>query len=184
MAGNEDDVEVEVDDGCIKQTDRSSYYIWQYFTVSNSSEAKKGGAKIAVCKFCDKSFSGCCTTRAAAHILGRPVLGQTKAGIQACIAINKKDDDRRAILRNAQRALSEVMRGKEEAARTLKGLVAAMKPEARAKFAEIVDIVQNKEFWRTAKCLVELSAPAMNLLRLVRDVREGMVRDVREALAP
>ena len=116
MAGNEDDVEVEVDDGCIKQTDRSSYYIWQYFTVSNSSEAKKGGAKIAVCKFCDKSFSGCCTTRAAAHILGRPVLGQIKAGIQACIAINKKDDDRRAILRNAQRALSEVMRGKEEAA--------------------------------------------------------------------
>jgi hypothetical protein len=113
MAGNEDDVEVEVDDGCIKQTDRSSYYIWQYFTVSNSSEAKKGGAKIAVCKFCDKTFSGCCTTRAAAHILGRPVLGQTKAGIQTCIAINKKDDDRRAILKNAQRALSEVMREKE-----------------------------------------------------------------------
>ena len=41
-----------------------------------------------------------------------------------------------------------------------------MKPEAKAKFAKIVDIVHNKEFWRTAKCLVELSAPAMNLLRL------------------
>ena len=95
----------EVDDGCIQQTDRSSYYIWQYFTVSNSSEAKKGGAKIAVCKFCDKTFSGCCTTGAAAHILGRPVLGQTKAGIQTCMAINKKDDDRRAILKNAQRVL-------------------------------------------------------------------------------
>jgi hypothetical protein len=50
-------VKVEVDDGCIQQTDRSSYYIWQYFTVSNSSEAKKGGAKIAICKFCDKTFS-------------------------------------------------------------------------------------------------------------------------------
>ena len=59
-----------------------SYYIWQYFTVSHSSDAKKGGAKNAVCKFCDKTFSGCCTSRAAAHILGRPVLGQTKAGIQ------------------------------------------------------------------------------------------------------
>ena len=52
-------MEVEVDNDCIQQTDRSSYYIWQYFTVSNSSEAKKGGAKIAVCKFCDnlKTFS-------------------------------------------------------------------------------------------------------------------------------
>ena len=69
MAGSEDDEEVEVNDGFIKQTDRSSYYIWQYFTVSNSSEAKKGGAKIAACKFCDKTFSGCCTTRATAHIL-------------------------------------------------------------------------------------------------------------------
>ena len=54
MAGDKDGIEVEVDDGCIKQTVRSSYYILQYFTVSNSSEAKKGGVKIAVCKFCDK----------------------------------------------------------------------------------------------------------------------------------
>ena len=36
------------------------------------------------------------------HILGRFVLGQAKAGIQACIAINKRDDDRKAILKNAQ----------------------------------------------------------------------------------
>ena len=47
MAASEGDVEVEVNDGCIKQTYRSSYYIWQYFTLSNLSEAKKGGAKIA-----------------------------------------------------------------------------------------------------------------------------------------
>ena len=47
--------------------------------------------------------------------MGRSVLGQAKAGIQACIAINKKDDDRRAILKNSQLALGEVMRGKEDA---------------------------------------------------------------------
>ena len=41
-----------------------------------------------------------------------------------------------------------------------------MKPEAKAKFSEVLDIVKSKELWRTAKCLVELSAPAMNLLRL------------------
>ena len=104
-AGNEVDLEIGDTDGCIKRKESSSYYIWQYFTVSNSSDPKKGGAKIAVCKFCDKTFSGCCTSRAAAHILGRSVLGQAKAGIQACIAINKKDDDRRAILKNAQQAL-------------------------------------------------------------------------------
>ena len=46
MAASEGDVEVEVNDGCIKQTDRSSYYIWQYFTVSNLSEAKKAFKKV------------------------------------------------------------------------------------------------------------------------------------------
>ena len=45
------DVENVDEDGCIKQIESPSYYIWKYFTVSNSSEAKKGGAKNAVCKF-------------------------------------------------------------------------------------------------------------------------------------
>jgi hypothetical protein len=42
------------------------------------------------------------------------VLGQSKAGIQACSAINKKDDDRRGAFKIAQKAIGEVMRGKEE----------------------------------------------------------------------
>ena len=42
----------------MEQIESPSHYIWQYFTVSNSLEAKKGGAKNAVCKFCDKIFSG------------------------------------------------------------------------------------------------------------------------------
>jgi hypothetical protein len=37
------------------------------------------------------------TTRATAHILGCPVLGQNRPGIQSCIETNKKDDDGRAI---------------------------------------------------------------------------------------
>jgi hypothetical protein len=48
----------------------------------------------------------------------------------------------------------------------LKAAVAGMKADARAKFAEMLDTVQSKEFWKKAKALVELSAPAMNLLRL------------------
>ena len=76
---------------------------------------KKGCATVAVCRFCYKTMSGCSTQRNC-HILGRPVLGPTKAGIGTCIAINKNDDDTRAILKNAQLALSKVMLGKEEAA--------------------------------------------------------------------
>ena len=63
--------------------------------------------------FCDKFFSGCSTARAAAHILARPVMGQNKAGIQACVAINKTDDDRRGALRQALKTVGEVIRVKE-----------------------------------------------------------------------
>ena len=89
-----------------------SAYTWKYFTVSSSNE-KTGGSKHIVCMFCDKNFSGCSTTRASAHILGRPVMGQQKAGIHPCLAIQKKDDDRRAALRSAQKELGEVIRDKE-----------------------------------------------------------------------
>ena len=61
--------------------------------------------------FCDKSFSGCSTSRAAAHILGRPVLAQEKAGIRSCMAIYKKDDDR---VRTAQKTMGEMMLDKEQ----------------------------------------------------------------------
>ena len=84
------------------------------FTVTNNTDPKKGGAKNALCMFCDKNFSGCSTSRAAAHLLARPVMGQDKAGVKPCIAINKKDDDRRGALRNAQRAIGKVIRDKEQ----------------------------------------------------------------------
>jgi hypothetical protein len=86
------DIEILDDNPRQEQQESRSKYVWQYFTITNSSEVQKGGAKNAVCMFCDKKFSGCSTTRAAAHILGCPVLGQleSKAGIQACITTNKK----------------------------------------------------------------------------------------------
>jgi hypothetical protein len=74
---------------------------------------RKADPMNACCMFCEKSFSGCSTARAAAHILARPVMGQSKAGIQSCVAINKKDDDRRGALRQAQKTVSEVIRVKE-----------------------------------------------------------------------
>ena len=32
-----------------------AHYVWQYFTVTNNTAAKKGGSKNALCSFCEKS---------------------------------------------------------------------------------------------------------------------------------
>ena len=53
----------------------ASHFVRRYFAITNHTDAKKSGVQNAVCAFCDKRFSGCSTSRAAAHILGRPVLG-------------------------------------------------------------------------------------------------------------
>jgi hypothetical protein len=52
--------------------------------------------------------------------------------------------------------------------RELKGLVAAMKPEAKAKFSEVLNIHDCKEqgALEDSKVFSKLSAPAMHLLRL------------------
>ena len=52
MAANE--VDLEIEDGCIKETESSSYYIWQYFTVSNSSDPKKEVQKLQSASFVTK----------------------------------------------------------------------------------------------------------------------------------
>ena len=82
-----------------------AHYVWQYLTVTNNTAARKGGSKNDLCLNC-KPFSGCSTSRAAAHILARPVMGQDIAGVQPCVAVNKKDD-RRAALRKAQKQLAK-----------------------------------------------------------------------------
>jgi hypothetical protein len=51
----------------------------------------------------------------------------------------------------------------------LKAVVASMKLESRQKIDDVVTIVQtlqSKDFWQTSKALLELSSPAMNILRL------------------
>jgi hypothetical protein len=65
--------------------------IWNYYKV-DGAQSKQGGAKNAMCTFCDSSFTGCSAFRAFAHILGRAVLGQKKANIGACVPIRREDD--------------------------------------------------------------------------------------------
>ena len=46
--------------------------------------------------------------------------------------------------------------------------VAFMKADAKVLFSEVVDIAEDREFWRKGKALVELQVcgPIMNLLRM------------------
>ena len=64
--------------------------------------------------FCDSSFTGCSTSRAFAHILGRAVLGQKKTHIGACVPICKEDDNRYAQFKTAQTVLNKEMMAKEQ----------------------------------------------------------------------
>ena len=45
--------------------------IWNYFKVAGV-QSKSGGAKNVTCNFGDTVFVGCSSSRAFAHILGRP----------------------------------------------------------------------------------------------------------------
>ena len=56
------------------------HHVWQYCAITNHTDAKQGGAKNAICAFCDKNFRGCSTFRAAAHILGPECNPPARAG--------------------------------------------------------------------------------------------------------
>ena len=86
--------------------------IWNYFKI-DGVQSKKGGAKNVTCIFCDHVLIGCSSSRAFAHILGRPVLDQRKSNVKACIPIRRDDDDRYAKFKNAQKDLNKEMMSKE-----------------------------------------------------------------------
>ena len=92
MAGNKVDLEIGDGDGCFKEIESSSYsdYIWQYFTVSNSSDPEKSGAKLAVCKILVPNLQWLMDLVGNSPHFWSSVLGQAKAGIQACITIKKR----------------------------------------------------------------------------------------------
>ena len=104
---DEDGIEVDLEHTEIEAEE--AHCVWQYFAVTNSTEAKKGGSKNACCMFCD-SFQWLQHT--AAHILERPitsgVTSKDKAEIQPCVAINKKDDGRRGSLRKARKIAGNI----------------------------------------------------------------------------
>jgi hypothetical protein len=81
---------------------------WNYYKIVGVL-SKRGGAKNVKCIFCDCAFPGCSSTRAIAHILGRPVFGQKKAIIKSCVPVRKDYDNRNAQFKAAQTVLNQEM---------------------------------------------------------------------------
>jgi hypothetical protein len=87
--------------------------IWNYFKVAGV-QSKSGGAKNVTCNFCDTVFVGCSSSRAFAHILGKPVLGKKKSNAKACVPMSKSDYNRYAEFKTEQKVLNQEMTSKEE----------------------------------------------------------------------
>jgi hypothetical protein len=88
--------------------------IWNYYKMAQS---KRGCAKNAMCAFCDSSFTGCSTSRAFAHLLGRAVLGQKIANIGSYVPIRKEDDNIQ--FKSVQKVLNKDMMAAEQQLATL-----------------------------------------------------------------
>ena len=95
-----------------EDVDQTVLTIWNYFKVVGV-QSKKGGAKNVTCTFCDKTLTGCSSSRALAHILGRPVLEQSKANVRFCVPIRKEDDDWYEQFKTAQKVLNKQVMTKE-----------------------------------------------------------------------
>ena len=87
--------------------------VWNYYKI-DGVQSKRGGAKPrnVQCTFCDAAFSRCSSSRAFAHILGRAVLGQTRAIVGACVPIRKDDDNRYDQFKTAQKVLNKEIMSK------------------------------------------------------------------------
>lgn len=107
-----DEVLVIADDQNAEDIEPTRCIVWNYYKI-DGVQSKKGGAKNVVCTFCDTAFTGCSSSRAFAHILGRAVLGQKRANIGACTPIRKDNDNRYDQFKNAQKALNKEIMSKE-----------------------------------------------------------------------
>jgi hypothetical protein len=83
---------------------------WNYYKM-DGAQSKPGCAKNAMCALCDSSFTGCSTSRAFAHLLGRAILGQKIANIGSCVPIHKEDDHIQ--FKSAQKVLNKDMMAEE-----------------------------------------------------------------------
>ena len=105
-------LEIEESNEDTDDIDQAGPIIWTYYKI-DGYQSRRGGSKNVTCLFCDNNFTGCSTTRAFAHILGRAVLGQKRANVAKCVPIRKIDDDRQALFKAAQKVLENAVEAKE-----------------------------------------------------------------------
>ncbi len=120
--------------------------IWNYFKVAGV-QSKSGGAKNITCNFCDTVFVGGISSRAFAHILGRPVLGQKKSNAKACAPMRKSEDNWYAEFKTAQKVLNQEMTSKEEQSSSSKAKQSALNLTSLGKrtVTEGMKIVESKK---------------------------------------
>ncbi len=99
-----------------EDVEKTGSLIWNFYKI-DGVQSNWGGEKNITCTFssCDTSFTGCSSTRAFAHILGRAVSGQKRpnVGLGACIPKRKDNDNRYAQFKNSQKVLNQEMLVKE-----------------------------------------------------------------------
>ena len=117
--------------------------IWNYFKIAGS-HSKHGGAKNATCIFCDNFCSGCSSSRAMAHILGRPVPEQSKANVRPRAPIRKGDDGRYAQFKTTQKVLNKQVVTKEERLSSSKSRQTVLDLTSPGKRTGEVKIVESK----------------------------------------
>ena len=151
--------------------------VWKYF-VGFSQYGTRGASKNSQCMFCDRSFTGISTTRAVSHVLGRPVMGQSTAGIKVCITIKKKEEVRRADLKKARAELSGNIREKEAALNKKRKQVvmdSLLTPRIKPCFSSMC--------MRTARSSLRLEPVASSKCSL-RKLKELTVKSVCAVRAP
>jgi NifU-like protein involved in Fe-S cluster formation len=97
----------------------------------DGAQSKRGCAKNAMCTFCDSSFTGCSTSQAFAHLLGRAVLGKKIANIELCVLIHKEDDNIQ--FKSAQKVLNKDMMAEEQQLSTLQRMQTVLDLTSPAK---------------------------------------------------
>ena len=90
-----------------------AHCVWQFLRLQIVVQQGKADLRMLFACFVTKPILAAALPEQL-HILGRPVMGQDKAGIQPCVAFNKKDDIRREALRKAQKSVAEVICVKEQ----------------------------------------------------------------------
>ena len=151
-----DKVVLIVDEQDAEVIEATKSIIWNYYKI-DGVQSKRGGAKNVMCTFCDTVFTGCSSSRAFAHILGRAVLGQKRASVGACVPIRKEDDNRNDQFKIAQKVLNTEIMSKERLLSSLQKQQTVLTSPAKRLATGEIKVVESKMIDATRNSLDKCS---------------------------